>query len=88
MIPWCMRAANSAGATATGKIASLQYTRMHAHTHKLNWAKLKAKKDLQLEKAGLMPSQDELSCHTKKNTIWTLTPGPHPRCGPIQKEMI
>lgn len=58
------------------------------HTHKLNWAKLKAKKDLQLEKAGLMPSQDELSCHTKKNTIWTLTPGPHPRCGPIQKEMI
>lgn len=87
-----MRAANSAGATATGKIASLQYTRSlartHAHTHKLNWAKLKAKKDLQLEKAGLMPSQDELSCHTKKNTIWTLTPGPHPRCGPIQKEMI
>lgn len=64
------------------------HSHARTHTHKLNWAKLKAKKDLQLEKAGLMPSQDELSCHTKKNTIWTLTPGPHPRCGPIQKEMI
>ncbi len=61
MIPWCMRAANSAGATATGEIATPE-----THTETPNWAKLLKRKDVQCVKAGPVPTQDKLSSDTLK----------------------
>lgn len=78
MIPWCMRAANSAGEAATGGIAP-------PRTQTLNWAELGRQKDLQHVKAGPAPSQDGLSCVMPRGKPFGLvTPRPHPLCGSVQ----
>lgn len=61
MIPWCMRAANSAGATATGKIATPK-------THSWHQTGLKSikQKDVQHVQVGPVPAQDKLCSDTTK----------------------
>lgn len=63
MIPWCMRAANSAGATATGEIATPP---KHTDTDTKLGKTIKAKKDVQCVKAGPVPTQDKLPSGTLK----------------------
>lgn len=54
MIPWCTRAANSAGATATGQIATPK-----THTRLDKKAKLLKQKDMQDVKAGPVLAQNK-----------------------------
>lgn len=68
MIPWCMRAANSAGATAKGQIATTK------HTHSLdpkNWAKLLWRKDVKYRKAGPVLKLNKFACDSVRRK-------PHP----------
>lgn len=53
MILWCMRAANSAGAEATGEIL---LPRPSKHTHRQQTGQ----KDLQYVEAGPVPTKDKM----------------------------
>lgn len=68
MIPWCMRAANSAGATATGRLLPQPPTQQ-LHTLPPNWAKLLKQKDAVCRKLAQCLTQDKSVTHQKANHL-------------------